>query len=52
MDPQLLTLLAAIGAGLIAFVVVRFVLRIVHFGLNVILLIVVAAIAYLLLSAR
>ena len=52
MDPQLLTLLVAIAAGLIALVILRFVARIAHLGCNLIVLAAVAVIAYLLLSGR
>jgi len=49
MDPQLLNLLLAIGIGVVAFIVLRTMFRIINTGLSLLLLVVIAAIAYLLL---
>ncbi|HLF27280.1 MAG TPA: hypothetical protein VJG32_13165 [Anaerolineae bacterium] len=49
MDPQLTNLIVAVGIGLVALLIIRFVFRIIHLGFNLILLGVVAVVAYLLL---
>ena len=49
MDPQLLSLIVAVGIGVVAFVVLRSVFKIINLGLSLILLAVIALIAYLLL---
>ena len=52
MDPQLLTIIIAVGIGFLAFLAIRFVFRIIHFGFNLALLVGVALIAYLLLRDK
>ena len=49
MDAQLLSLLVAVGIGFAAFVILRTVFKVIGMGLNLILLVVIAAIAYFLL---
>lgn len=49
MDPQLTSLLLAVGIGVVAWIVLRTVFKIIGMGMNLLLLIVIVAIAYLLL---
>ena len=52
MDAQLLSLIVAVAIGFVAFLVIRFILRIVHFGLNLAMLAVVALVVYFLLRDK
>ena len=49
MNPQLLSLIVAMGIGFVAFMIVRAVFKAISLGLNLVLLFVIALIAYLLL---
>jgi len=49
MDPQLTSLLLAVGVGVVAWIILRTVFKIINTGMNLLLLIVIIAIAYLLL---
>ncbi len=49
MDSQLLSLLVAVGIGFAAFAILRTVFKVISMGLNLILMVVIAAIAYFLL---
>ncbi|MGH2592393.1 MAG: hypothetical protein ACRDGG_02655 [Anaerolineae bacterium] len=49
MNPQLLSLIVAVGIGFVAFTIVRAVFKAISLGLKFVLLFVIALIAYLLL---
>jgi len=49
MNPQLLSLIVAVGIGFVAFMIVRAVFKAISLGLNLVLLFVIALITYLLL---
>jgi len=49
MNPQLLSVIVAVGIGFVAFMIVRAVFKAISLGLNLVLLFVIALITYLLL---